>query len=345
MTSLRMRGLDVVYPGGVHAVRGVDLDVATGESVGIAGESGCGKTTLALSALRLLPKSAAVTGSVELDGEEVLAMRWGRLRAVRWASASIVFQGALHSLNPVRTVGQQVAEPIILHRHGERATRAQRAASLTEAEELIGQVGLPRWRADSYPHELSGGQKQRVMIAMALACEPDVIIADEPTTALDVVIQAGILRTLKSLVADRGLALIVISHDLAVLAATCDRVAVMYAGRIVESGLGSEIFRTPEHPYTQGLSAAFPTIGDPSSRYAPRGLAGDPPDLAGLPNGCAFAERCPRADDTCRTEDPVLTEATDGRAVACWHPGPPTVEPAGEPTSEPTGEPAAKERA
>jgi peptide/nickel transport system ATP-binding protein len=321
MATLSIRDLEVSYAGGVRAVRGVDLEVAAGESVGIAGESGCGKSTVALSALRLLPKSATVKGSIEIDGEDVLTMRWGRLRAVRWAGASIVFQGALHSLNPVRTVGEQIAEPILLHRHGERPSRAQKRQALAEAVELLSQVGLPVWRSDSYPHELSGGQKQRVMIAMALACEPDVIIADEPTTALDVVIQAGILRTLKGLVADRGLALVVISHDLAVLAATCDRVAVMYAGRIVESGPGGEIFRTADHPYTQGLSAAFPVIGDPSSRYAPRGLAGDPPDLAALPPGCAFAERCPRADEVCRTDDPALAGSSVGRQVACWHPG------------------------
>lgn len=323
MVALELRNLDVQYGTGdaaVHAVRGVDLSVAAGESVGIAGESGCGKSTLALSVLRLLPKQATVTGSVLLDGEDVLGMRWGRLRAVRWAGASIIFQGALHSLNPVRTVGRQIAEPIILHRHGERAGRAQRHQAEREAAELLGQVGLPPWRTNSYPHELSGGQKQRVMIAMALACEPDLIIADEPTTALDVVIQAGILRTLKRLVAERDLALVVISHDLAVLAATCDRVAVMYAGRIVESGPGAQIFAAAEHPYTQGLSAAFPTIGDPASRYAPRGLPGEPVDLTALPPGCAFADRCPRATERCRTEDPVLTARTD-RAVACWHPG------------------------
>ncbi len=325
MPALEITDLEVAYAGAegsVSAVRRVGLSVDAGQSLGIAGESGCGKSTLALSVLRLLPGSAAVTGVIKLDGADVLTMRWGELRAVRWAGASIIFQGALHSLNPVRKIGEQVAEPLLLHVIGEQPTRAQRRAAETRAGELLEQVGLPAWRVTSYPHELSGGQRQRVMIAMALACEPELIVADEPTTALDVVIQAGILATLRDLVADRGVALVVISHDLAVLSATCAQVAVMYAGRIVERGPGAELFTRAEHPYTQGLAAAFPTVGDPASRYAPRGLAGDPPDLADPPPGCAFAARCPRAGDECRQTDPELVPVGADRYVACWHPGP-----------------------
>ena len=218
-----------------------------------------------------------MSGEILLDGEDVLTMSWGRLRAVRWASASLVFQGAQHALNPVRRIGDQIAEPLRVHGIATGAAAARRTA------ELLEQVGLPAWRARGYPHELSGGQRQRVMIAMALACSPRLIVADEPTTALDVMIQAQVLALIRSLIAEHGIGLIMISHDLSVLAATCDRLAVMYAGRVVESGPSREVFRDARHPYGRALAEAFPTVGDPASRMAPRGLGGDPPDPADLP--------------------------------------------------------------
>ncbi|MGV9254989.1 ABC transporter ATP-binding protein [Streptomyces sp. NPDC003697] len=311
MTLLDVRNLTVTYPGGAAAVRGVDLRLAAGEKLGIAGESGCGKSTLALALLRLLPAGARITGEILLDGEDVLAMKWGRVRAVRWAGASIVFQGAMHSLNPVHRVGDQIAEPVLLHR---RATPAEARA---KAGELLEHVGLPAARAQAYPHELSGGQRQRVMIAMALACDPRLIVADEPTTALDVMIQAQILRLIERLVSQQDLGLIMISHDLAVLADTCDRLAVMYAGRVVEEGPARQVHEDARHPYGRALSAAFPRIGDPASRFAPRGLPGDPPDPAALPPGCTFHPRCPVALDLCATEDQELRDAGAARRAAC----------------------------
>ncbi|GAA3000851.1 ABC transporter ATP-binding protein [Streptomyces fulvorobeus] len=316
---LDVRDLHVTYGSGasaVPAVRGVDLRVEAGQKLGIAGESGCGKSTLALALLRLLPASATLTGQILLDGEDVLAMKWGRLRAVRWAGASIVFQGAMHSLNAVHRIGDQIAEPILLH------GRATPAAARQRAGELLEQVGLPAARAAAYPHELSGGQRQRVMIAMALACDPRLVIADEPTTALDVMIQAQILRLIEQLVADQDLGLLMISHDLAVLSDTCDRLAVMYAGRVVEEGPAKQVYENAAHPYGNALSAAFPRIGDLSSRHAPRGLPGDPPDPSALPSGCTFHPRCPAALGVCATEDQPLRSAGAGRSAACVLVGP-----------------------
>ncbi|MFE4910546.1 ABC transporter ATP-binding protein [Streptomyces sp. NPDC056652] len=313
-TLLEIKNLQVTYgsgPSAVPAVRGVDLTLESGRKLGIAGESGCGKSTLALALLRLLPASARLSGEILLDGEDVLTMKWGRLRAVRWAGASIVFQGAMHSLNAVHRIGDQIAEPVLLHRH------ATPAAARSRAGELLEQVGLPAARADAYPHELSGGQRQRVMIAMALACDPRLIVADEPTTALDVMIQAQILRLIEQLVADQGISLLMISHDLAVLSDTCDRLAVMYAGRIVEEGPARTVYDAAEHPYGRALSAAFPRIGDLASRRAPRGLPGDPPDPSALPSGCTFHPRCPVALDSCATDDQELRDAGQNRRAAC----------------------------
>ncbi|HEY3562068.1 MAG TPA: ABC transporter ATP-binding protein [Kribbella sp.] len=308
---LTLDELSVTYriggSGDVPAVRGVSLELAAGEAIGLAGESGSGKSSVALALLRLLPRSAAVGGRVLLDGEDVLAMKWGRLRAVRWSSASIVFQGAQHGLNPVRRIGDQIAEPLIVHK------LASGSAADARVGELLEQVGLPAWRARSYPHELSGGMRQRVMIAMALACSPQLIIADEPTTALDLMVQAQVLTLIRQLIADHGISLLMISHDLSVLADVCDRLAVMYAGRLVEVGPASGEFR---HPYSQALAAAFPTVGDPASRLAPRGLAGDPPDPQQLPGGCAFHPRCPVAIESCASTDVQLLVSGD-RAAAC----------------------------
>ncbi len=330
MSLLELRDLTITYStegGPVPAVRGVNLTLESGQTLGLAGESGCGKSTIATSILRLLPVSATVTGQILFGGEDVLTMTWGRLRAVRWAGASIVFQGALHSLNPVRKIGSQIAEPILLHFPG-----VGKEAAASRVAELLSQVGLPAARADSYPHELSGGQKQRVMIAMALACSPNLIIADEPTTALDVMIQAQVLNLIGDLVRAREIGMIMISHDLSVLSATCQRLAVMYAGKIIEEGPAHEVFTDARHPYAEALSWAFPIIGDARTRMSPRGLPGDPPDPAALPSGCSFHPRCAVVRSECATREMELWPAGEGRLAACVR-----VLPGGE--EEPAGRP------
>ena len=302
MSLLEFRDVTVDYAsaeGPIPAVRGVTLTLQRGEVLGIAGESGCGKSTLAATVLRLLPANAAIGGEVMLDDVDVLTMSWGKLRAARWSEAAIVFQGALHALNPVQSIGDQIAEPIRLHKTAKDVN--------ARVAELLQQVGLPASRAKSYPHQLSGGQRQRVMIAMALACSPDLIVADEPTTALDVMVQAQVLDLLTSLVRDLDMGMVLISHDLGVLGTTCDRIAVMYAGQVVETGAALEIFDHPQHPYTKALAGAFPRIGDAAARYAPVGLPGDPPYPGDIPEGCAFHPRCPIAIDACVTTTVELT--------------------------------------
>jgi len=314
MTLLEVRDLHVTYPsrsGPVPAVRGVSLSLDERGTLGLAGESGCGKSSFAGALLRLLPKGTTVTGDVLLDGEDVLTMKPGRLRAVRWTDMAIVFQGALHSLNPVQRVGRQIGEAIELH------TKHRGRAVSTRVGELLELVGLPARRARDYPHQLSGGQRQRVLIGLALACEPRLLIADEPTTALDVMVQAQVLRLIADLRRDFGLAVILITHDLSTLAAVCERMAVMYAGRVVEQGLAAEVLASPAHPYTRALAAAFPAIGDPAFRMAPAGVAGDPPDPRELPGGCPFHPRCSVARDECASRAMELWDAGPGRSAAC----------------------------
>ena len=311
---LDVRDLAVTYRSGgepVRAVRGVSVALGAGETLGMAGESGCGKTTVALSLLRLLPASAELSGQILFKGENIIGLGWQRLRAVRWGEASVVFQGAMSALNPVRTIGEQICEPILLHE------KVGRRVAETRAAELLDSVGVPSARRASYPHELSGGQRQRVMIAMALACQPDLIIADEPTTALDVIVQAQVLELLTGLVRERQISMIVISHDLSVLGETCDRLAIMYAGRIAEIGPSRQVLDAARHPYTRILARAFPRMGDPESRMAPAGLPGEPPDLRGELSGCPFAPRCPEAIADCRTHDIDLWPAGDHRQSAC----------------------------
>jgi peptide/nickel transport system ATP-binding protein len=315
MTLLSIRDLEVAYPtkgGPVPAVRGVDLDVEAGETMGLAGESGCGKSTIAHAILRLLPDGTRVTGEVLLDGEDVLTMSFGRLRAVRWGQAAIVFQGAMHSLNPVQRVGEQIAEAVRIH-----DAKVTDAEAGRQAGHLVERVGLPAGRARDYPHELSGGQRQRIMIAMALACGPRLLIADEPTTALDVMVQAQVLTLLKSLQDELKLGLLFITHDLSVLRELCDRLAVMYAGRVVEVGPAGSVFGEPAHPYTRALAGAFPSIGDPDDRRAPGGLGGDPPDPQRVPTGCSFHPRCPARFEPCDRVDPSLYPVEGGRRAAC----------------------------
>jgi peptide/nickel transport system ATP-binding protein len=314
MTVLAIRDLRVTYQtqgGPVPAVRGISFDIGRGEVLGLAGESGCGKSTVANAILRLLPQGTKVEGEIALNGNDVLAMRPGRLRAVRWSEASVVFQGAMHALNPVQRVGDQIAEAIVIH------GQASERQALLRVGELVEQVGLPHRRMNDYPHELSGGQKQRVMIAMALACGPNLVIADEPTTALDVMVQAQVLALLKNLQRELGLAMLFITHDLSVLVEVSDRLAIMYAGKVVEHGPSRAVFDEPAHPYTRALAASFPSIGDARFRRNPSGLGGDPPDPQAIPSGCPFHPRCPVAFDACPTIVPELYVAGEGRRAAC----------------------------
>ena len=314
MSLLEVGDLTIEYmtqAGPVPAVRGVSFSIDRAEVLGLAGESGCGKSTIGLGLLRLLPRGTKIGGSIALDGRDVLAMTPAELGAARWTEGSIVFQGAQHALDPVVRVGDQIAEAILAHGLAGRREAAVRAG------ELLERVGLPARRAVDFPHEFSGGQKQRVMIAMALACGPKLVIADEPTTALDVMVQAQVLQLLKELQHDLGLSLLFITHDLSVLVEVSDRLAVMYAGKLVETGPAGEIFTSPAHPYTKALAAAFPRIGDESFVQRPAGLGGDPPDPRDVPSGCSFHPRCPAAFDRCPHDEPLLAPAGPGRRAAC----------------------------
>ena len=295
--------------GPVRAVDGVSFKLEHGEALGIAGESGCGKTTTALSLVRILPANAEIkSGSVSLMGIDLVPKSDNALRRYRWREISIVFQGAMNALNPVRRIRDQIAEPI------EERLRESPKAARKRAGDLLELVGIPRKRGDAYPHQLSGGMRQRAMIAMALACDPAIVIGDEPTTALDVMVQAQILQLLEDLRQKLGLSLILITHDLSVIAETCDRVMVMYAGRVAEEGPVDEVFHRPRHPYTQKLMASFPNIH--ADRRTLDVIPGAPPDLRQPPPGCRFAPRCPFAMQVCR--EVVPPEVTfSGVRVAC----------------------------
>jgi oligopeptide transport system ATP-binding protein len=300
--------------GTVTAVDHVSFDVAAGETVAIVGESGSGKSVTALSILRLIPDPPGhiESGEILFDGQDLLKMSDAEIRAVRGDRIAMIFQEPMSSLNPALTVGLQVGEPINLHR------KAPWSTALAKAQELLGLVRMSDTasRVSAYPHQFSGGMRQRAMIAMALACEPQLIIADEPTTALDVTVQAQILDLLKDLAERTGSALVLITHDLGVVARYADRVVVMYAGRVVESAPAADLYGRPRHPYTQGLMASVPRLdGDTSVRLVP--IEGQPPDLARIPAGCAFAPRCRQASDACRTVPPPLREVRAGHSVAC----------------------------
>lgn len=296
--------------GTLKAVDGIGFTLEKGQAMGLAGESGCGKTTAALSIMKLLPANGYIAGGmINFMGQDMSKVTGDKLRSIRWRDISIIFQGAMNALNPVKRVGDQIMEPILLHENVDEEVAKKRV------QELFSLVGINPNRIREYPHEFSGGMRQRVMIAMALACRPKLVIADEPTTALDVMIQAQILQLMKNLQTELDLAMIIISHDLSVLAETCDLLSIMYAGKIVERSTAVEVFANPQHPYTKGLIAAFPNIkGD---RKMPASIAGNPPNLINPPVGCRFADRCYMAQDVCKKEEPPLIEVLPGHFAAC----------------------------
>jgi len=300
----------------VHAVGNVDLTVEPGEALGLVGESGCGKSMTGLSIMGLLPPGGKiVSGSIKLDGRELVGLSDAELRAIRGNDVAMIFQDPLTSLDPTKTIGYQVAEPVRLHK------RASKRAAMARATEVLGLVGLPRpaERLGDYPHQLSGGLRQRVMIAMALSCEPKLLIADEPTTALDVTIQAQILALLHDLKDRLGMAMMLITHDMGVIAGHADRVQVMYAGRMVEVTSTPNLFQHMRHPYTRALLASIPRLSQDGRRRLLT-IGGLPPDLSQPPAGCRFAPRCSRATDKCRDQEPALTGETADHLFSCWHP-------------------------
>jgi oligopeptide/dipeptide ABC transporter ATP-binding protein len=314
MALLEVRDLVVEFRVGDDALRAVDglsFDVGAGEAVGLVGESGCGKTTTALAIARLLPENGRiVAGSVRFDGEELTTLKPGPFRRRRWNDFSIVFQGAMNALNPVQRVGDQVLEPILLHEPATTRKQAWRRAG-----ELFEMVGISRDRRKEYPHQFSGGMRQRVMIAMALANRPRVVIGDEPTTALDVMVQAQILELLERLRRELGLALVLITHDLSVVAETCDRAVVMYAGQLAETGTVEQLYRDPRHPYTTRLMRSVPDIG--GVRRLPEGIPGQPPSILQPPSGCRFHPRCDHAMEVCMATYPERRSFAAEHAVHC----------------------------
>ncbi len=301
----------VTDEGVFRAVEDLSFHLRRGEFLGLVGESGCGKTTAMLSVLRLLPAAGRiVSGEVRLDGQDLLALDSNAMRRVRWRRMSIIFQGAMNALNPVCSVGDQIAEALMLH---EMATTRPKAAK--RVDELLELVGIDAARADQFPHQYSGGMRQRAMIAMALACDPQIVIADEPTTALDVMIQAQILELLERLQRELGLAVILVTHDLSVVAEVCHNVLVMYGGVLAEYASVDEIYNEPLHPYTRLLLEAFPDLSRPDERLV--SIPGQPPRLNDVPAGCRFAPRCPMVIERCRLEAPAVRQVRPGRWATC----------------------------
>ncbi|GMA38396.1 ABC transporter ATP-binding protein [Mobilicoccus caccae] len=316
MAVLDVSGLNVWYqaPDGrqMHAVRDLDLTLEAGQRLGLVGESGCGKTTVLNAVMALVPPTATVSGRVIFDGVDLLVPDEINARKHRWTGLSLVFQSAMNAFNPVVRVEDQIAEPMVVH--GLRDPRA----AVRRARELLELVGIAPSAGRRYPHEFSGGMRQRAMLAMALACDPQVLIADEPTTALDTMVQAQILTLLDRLSSELGLALLLVTHDLPVVSQLCDRAAVMYAGRIVESGPIADLYHSPAHPYTRMLFDATPDV---LSEHAVASIPGSPPPLNEERTGCAFAPRCDSAAEVCRTEPPPLVRPGSDRLAECHRPG------------------------
>ncbi len=311
---LSIKDLRVEYASGgktVQAVNGVSLDIPKGASLGLVGETGAGKTTIAKAIMRILPDHATklVDGEITFDGVSILEASDSQLQKIRGGDISMVFQDPMTALNPIMTVGDQIAEGIALHQHLDKAHAKQEAIRMLET------VGISADRAGEYPHQFSGGMKQRVVIAIALACSPKLLIADEPTTALDVTIQAQVLDLIKSLKKAQNTSLILITHDLGIVADICDQVAVIYAGEIVEWGSLEEIYDHPTHPYTIGLFGAIPDLNSKVRRLSP--IEGLPPDPTDLPQGCYFAPRCPHATDSCRAKHPTLQHLGGSHYCLC----------------------------
>jgi peptide/nickel transport system ATP-binding protein len=314
MSLLDVKNLKIYYftlKGVVRAVDDVSFNVREGEVLGIAGESGSGKSTLGYGLMRLVPPPGRIVGgNIVVSGRDIVSMDEGTLRReIRWKVISMIFQGALNALNPVYTIGKQLVEPIIFHEDVGLKEAYERAA------EMVKLVGLNEDVLRRYPHELSGGMKQRVMIAMALILRPKIVIADEPTTALDVVIQAQIMNLFKKIKKEFNQSIIFITHDLSLIAEIADNVAVMYAGKIVEYGNSDNVFNTPKHPYTQGLLKSIPRL---KSKEKLSWIPGTPPDLRNPPVGCRFNPRCPYVMDVCRREEPPIKDVGGNHLVACW---------------------------
>ena len=313
---LEIKHLNVVFSNGGRDVEAIsDLSFALGrrETLGIVGESGSGKSVTSLAVMRLLPKATArVKGEILFEGQDLLQLPEREMQQVRGNKIAMIFQEPMTSLNPIHPVGRQIAESVLLH---SRATKKEAMARALQLLELCG-IPDPEQRLREYPHQLSGGMRQRVMIAIALACDPELLIADEPTTALDVTIQAQILQLMKDIKKDRDMSIIMITHDLGIVYDFCDRVVVVYCGEVVESAPVKELFEDPLHPYTEGLIGALPRLGRPAERL--EAIEGMVPDAGEMPQGCRFHPRCKYATDRCRAEHPPLTDLPDGRQVRCF---------------------------
>jgi len=314
MSLLNVENLKTYFEtrrGYVKAVDEVNLQMEKGDALGLVGESGCGKTTTVLTIMRLLPSNGRVlSGRILFDGVDMLDIDEERLRKeILWKRISMVFQGAMNALNPVFRVGDQITQAIMFHED------IAKESAWDRVRELFSLVGIDPDRASNYPHEFSGGMKQRAIIALALACSPDLVIADEPVTALDVIVQAQILELVRNLREKLGLSMIMITHDLSVVADVCNKAAIMYAGKIVERGDIVTVFKDPVHPYSQGLLTNYPRIKGEKKRFAP--ISGRPPNLISPPPGCRFHPRCPYAEDICKREEPVTVEVERGHYLAC----------------------------
>jgi peptide/nickel transport system ATP-binding protein len=316
MPLLDVQELSIAYrtPAGLlQAVDRVSFSLEAGRSLGLVGESGCGKTTIGLALMGLLPPNGLVNhGKIVLEGQDLLELDEERMRAVRWKEVAMIFQAAMNALNPVQRVGDQMMEAILVHQ-----PELGKAGAREKVEGLYQLVGLAPERVDDYPHQYSGGMKQRAIIAMALANNPRLIIADEPTTALDVIVQDQILKETKALQEEFNIGIIFISHDISIVAEVCDRIGVMYAGQMVESGTSEEVFYQPRHPYTRALVNSFPTLAGDRRKLEP--IPGEPPDLVGEIPGCRFCDRCPRSGAACRVERPAWQQLTPTHFALCDH--------------------------